>query len=85
MFAAEFVLFVANLRSLLKLCCLQQIYVHCQSCVVYSGSVIRCRNRVASNELAFATEIMVPAAKQFSLPNCAADNEPIFAIEVCGL
>ena len=60
--------------------------------------MIRCRNRVACSELAFATksvlaatkgafatEIVVPAAKQFSLLNCGADNEPVFVAELYDL
>jgi hypothetical protein len=35
--------------------------------------------------VAFAAEIVVPETKQFPLPNCAADSEPIFTADVCGL
>jgi len=76
--------------SLSKLCCLQWISVRCWSCVVCSGSVIRwrnrvtcsaisicCQKRVGCSEVAFAVEIEVPAANQFSLSNCVANNESI--------
>jgi len=80
-----------------KFCCWQRICVRCRSCVVYSGSVIHSRNRVACNKLefaaknvlvvakvAFATEIVVPTSKQFSLLNYVAGSEPVFALELYG-
>jgi hypothetical protein len=54
--------------------------------------VIRCQNWVVCYELAFAAEIVAPAAKQLSLlnllptakqlPNWAACSEPVLAAEV---
>jgi hypothetical protein len=38
-FMLEIVLSVVNKHSLLKLCCLQQISVHCRNCVVCSELV----------------------------------------------
>jgi len=71
--------------SLLKLYCLQWI---CDSLLELSylrRISIRCRKRVGYNEVAFAAEIVAPATKYFSLPNCAAYSEPVFAVELCSL
>jgi hypothetical protein len=67
--------------SLPKLSCLQWISIRCRIVCFYSESVIRCRscivcsefvtrfwNWVVCSEVAFAVEIVAPAANQFSLP-----------------
>ena len=84
-FAVEVVLSAANLQSLLKSCCLQQKCDSLPKSSCLQRIRIRCQKRVGCSEVAFAAEIMVPATKQFSLPNCAAGSEPVFAAEVCGL
>ena len=77
------VYFAANQVLLPKLCCLQRICVRCRSYVVYSRSVIRCRNWVACSELA------LPKAcwQQWSSICCwnyGACSETIFVAELCG-
>jgi hypothetical protein len=62
-FAIEFVSTATNQVLLLKLCCLQRICARCRSCVGCNGSVIRCQNRVACSELAFATKSVLAAVK----------------------
>jgi len=62
-FTTKSVLPTVNQHSLSKLCCLQRISICYQSCVVCSGSVIRCWNRVACSELAFAIKSLLATAK----------------------
>jgi hypothetical protein len=71
-FAVEIVLSAANLWLVVGIELLQQISIHCWK-------------RVGCNEVAFTTEVVAPAAKQFLLPNCAAYNELVFAAELYGL
>ena len=85
MFAAEIVWSTTNQHSLLNLCCLQQINIHCRIFVVCS-------------ELVFAAKIVFCAVNQSSLPklcglqwtsvrfrNCAVWSEAEFAAEMCCL
>ena len=72
-FSAKSVLSAVNLYWLPKLCCLQRISVHYRSCVVCSGSVIRCRNRVACGESSIRCQKRV---------GC---SEVAFAAKMCGL
>jgi hypothetical protein len=76
-FTPGIVLSALNLRSLLKMCCLQwicdllpklsclqQIIFRCWRCVVCSEFVIRCWNWVVCSELAFAAESVLAVANQ---------------------
>jgi hypothetical protein len=83
-FAAEGVCSAANQHSLPKLCCLQQ---KCDSLPKLSclwRISIHCQKRIGCNKVAFVAKIEALAVKQFSLPNCAAYSETVFAAELCG-
>ena len=84
-FAVEVMLSAANLRSLPKLCCLQRKCDSLPKLSFLQRISIRCQKRVGCSEVAFAVEIVVPAAKQFSLPNYTAGSEPVFAAELYSL
>jgi hypothetical protein len=64
------VLSAAEVWFAVETSCLQRISIRCLKCV-------------GCSEVAFASEIVVPAANQFSLSNYTAYKESIFDVELC--
>ena len=87
-FAAELCVVQRNCDSLPSGVLCSEVVIRCRSWVGCSEIVIRCRNWVVCYELAFAAEIVAPAAKQFSLQNWLhAANQfslPISTISLLG-
>jgi hypothetical protein len=78
-FAVETKLTAANVWFNANCVFYSKIVICCRSCIVCSKFVTRCWNCVGCSWVAFATGIVALTAKQFSLPNCAACREPVFA------